>query len=324
MFNTQQFSILKVLFIDTVHSILEQKLTEFGYECTDGTIWDHNKILKEIAQFQGVVIRSKFTIDKSFLEKAIALKFIARSGSGLENIDLLEAEEHSVKVFNSPEGNRNAVGEHALGMLLMLFNKLKQGDDEVRQGQWNREKNRGIELDGLTVGLIGYGNTAQMFAKKLRGFEVEVLAYDKYHPEFPNDWAQSVSVETIQNRADIISFHVPETNETRFMFNDGFISNCAKPFYLINTSRGKVVQTSSLVKAMRFSTVKGACLDVLEYETKAFGNFVKNEIPEDFQYLANSKNTVLSPHVAGWTVESYIKLSTVLFDKIVAEFGDLV
>ena len=314
---------MKVLFIDTVHPILEQKLTESGYECTDGTTWNHDKIVEEITQFQGVVIRSKFTIDKSFLEKATSLKFIARSGSGLENIDLLEAEARGVKVFNSPEGNRNAVGEHALGMLLMLFNKLKQGDDEVRQGQWNREKNRGIELDGLTVGLIGYGNTAQMFAKKLRGFDVDVLAYDKYHPNFPNDWAQSVSLETVQDQADIVSFHVPETDETRYMFNDDFISKCAKPLYLINTSRGKVVQTSSLVKAMKSSKVNGACLDVLEYETKAFGNFTESEIPEDFQYLANSKNTVLSPHVAGWTVESYRKLSTVLFDKIVAEFGVL-
>ena len=314
---------MQVLFIDIVHPVLEQKLTQLGYHCTDGTTWNHEKIVHEIANFQGVVIRSKFTIDKVFLEKATNLKFIARSGSGLENIDVLEAEKRGVKVFNSPEGNRNAVGEHALGLLLMLFNKLKQGDNEVRQGQWNREKNRGIELDGLTVGLIGYGNTAQMFAKKLRGFDVEVLANDPYHPNFPNTDAKSVSLDVIQKKADIISFHVPETDETRFMFNDDFISKCAKPFYLINTSRGKVVNTASLVKAMKSGTVKGACLDVLEYETKAFGNFTESEIPEDFQYLANSQNTVLSPHVAGWTVESYVKLSTVLFEKIVAEFGVL-
>lgn len=312
---------MRVLFIDTVHPILEEKLLRSGYYCTDGTNWNHAQILAEIPKFQGVVIRSKFTIDKPFLENAKSLKFIARSGSGLENIDLPEAESKGVRVFNSPEGNRNAVGEHALGMLLMLFNKLKQGDEEVRNGQWNREKNRGIELDGLTVGLIGYGNTGQMFAKKLRGFEVKVLAYDKYHPNFPNDWAQSVDIQTIQNEADVISFHVPETEETRFMLTDGFIDQCRKSIYIINTSRGKVVQTSSLVKAMKSGKIKGACLDVLEYETKAFGNFTGNEIPEDFKYLANSKNTVLSPHVAGWTVESYIKLSTVLFDKIVAEFG---
>jgi len=313
---------MHVLFIDTVHPILEQKLTQSGYKCTDGTEWKHTKIMREIAKFDGVVIRSKFTIDQPFLEKATSLKFIARSGSGLENIDVLEAAKRKVVVFNSPEGNRNAVGEHALGMLLMLFNKLKQGDDEVRQGQWNREKNRGIELDGMTIGLIGYGNTAQMFAKKLRGFEVKVLATDPYQPNFPNTDAESVSLEAIQKQADVISFHVPETEETRYMFNTDFIANCAKPFFLVNTSRGKVVQTSALVIAMKSSKVKGACLDVLEYETKAFGNFTKTEIPKDFQYLANSNQTVLSPHVAGWTVESHMKLSTVLYEKIIGKFGE--
>ena len=312
---------MKVLFIDTVHPILEQSLTKSGYLCTDGTNWNHEKILREIPNYQGIVIRSKFSINKSFLEKATNLKFIARSGSGLENIDLPEAKKHNVKVFNSPEGNRNAVGEHALGMLLMLFNKLKQGDDEVRQGQWNREKNRGIELDGMTIGLIGYGNTAQMFAKKLRGFDVEVLAHDPYHSDFPNQDAKSVSLETIQKKANIISFHVPETDETRYMLNDDFISKCTHPFYLINTSRGKIVETASVVNAMRNGEILGTCLDVLEYETKAFGNFTENEIPEDFKFLADAKNTVLSPHVAGWTVESYVRLSSTLFDKIVAVFG---
>lgn len=312
---------MRVLFIDTVHSILKEKLVESGYQCTDGTSWNKEEILNQITQFEGVVIRSKFTIDKSFLESASALKFIARSGSGLENIDLSEAENHEVKVFNSPKGNRNAVAEHALGMLLMLFNKLKQGDQEVRQAQWNREKNRGIELDGLTVGLIGYGNTGQTFAKKLRGFDVEVLAYDKYHPDFLNDWAKSVSLTDIQKQADVISFHVPETDETRYMFNSEFITNCAKPFYLINTSRGKVVSTKDLVDAMKSNKVKGACLDVLEYESKAFTNFSESELPEDFTYLAQSQNTILSPHVAGWTEESYVKLSTYLYKKVVAEFG---
>lgn len=312
---------MKVLFIDTVHSILKETLTQSGYQCTDGTTWSHDEILNQIVSFQGVVIRSKFTIDSSFLEKASSLKFIARSGSGLENIDLDAAKSKGVRVFNSPEGNRNAVGEHALGMLLMLINKLKQGDDEVREGQWNREKNRGVELDGSTIGLIGYGNTAQMFAKKLRGFDVKVMAYDPYHPNFPNDWAESVSLELLQQKADIISFHVPETEETRYMLNASFVEKCDKPFYLINTSRGKVVETASLVKAMKNGKIKGACLDVLEYETKAFGNFTDSEIPEDFRFLAQSKNTVLTPHVAGWTTESYIKLSSTLAEKVIAEFG---
>lgn len=312
---------MRVLFIDSVHPILEEKFTGIGFHCEDGTSLSREEILKKINLFDGVVIRSKFAIDKRFLKHATTLKFIARSGSGLENIDVVAAKDHGVEVFNSPEGNRNAVAEHALGMLLMLFNKLKQGDTEVRNGEWNREKNRGIELDGLTVGLIGYGNTGQRFAKKLSGFDVEVLAFDKYFPEFPDKIAKSVSLSEIQRLADVISFHVPETEETRYMFSDEFIQKCDKDFFLINTSRGKVVQTSSLVKALKKGKVRGACLDVLEYETKAFSNFTEAETPADFDYLANSEKTILTPHVAGWTQESYVKLATSLYDKVVSHFN---
>jgi D-3-phosphoglycerate dehydrogenase len=311
---------MRILFIDSVHPILAKKFTQIGYLCIDGTSWAKERIESEIDSFEGVVIRSKFTINEAFLVAAKNLKFIARSGAGLENIDLPAAAKHNVEVFNSPEGNRNAVAEHALGMLLMLFNKMKQGDTEVRNGEWNREKNRGVELDGLTVGLIGYGNTGQRFAKKLSGFEVTVLAYDKYVPNFTNTLATSVELAEIQKKADIISFHVPETDETRYMLNADFIEKCEKSFYLINTSRGKVVHTSALVDAMKSGKVKGACLDVLEYETKAFGNFENNNVPEDFTFLLNAKNTVLTPHVAGWTQESYVKLATSLFDKVAAKF----
>ena len=312
---------MHVLFIDSVHPILEEKLSVSGYCCENGISWSREKILEQIASYQGVIIRSKFTIDTEFLSRATNLKFIARSGSGLENIDVAKANALGVKVYNSPEGNRNAVAEHSLGMLLMLFNKLKQGDEEVRNQQWNREKNRGIELDGLTVGLIGYGNTGRRFAKKLSGFEVSVLAYDKYAPEVDEN-ASPASLEEIKQQADIISFHVPETDETRYMFSSLFIKECAKPFYLINTSRGKVVNTEALMNGMKNGKILGACLDVLEYETKAFGNFESNEVPEAFMYLVNSEKTVLSPHVAGWTHESYVKLATTLFDKIVRDFGD--
>lgn len=314
---------MRVLFIDSVHPILEQSLSNSGYTCVDGTSWDSVEVLSKISNYHGVVIRSKFTIDKSFLESASSLKFIARSGSGLENIDLVESKNKGVKVFNSPEGNRNAVGEHALAMILMLFNKLRQGDIEVRKAEWNREENRGLELDGHTIGLIGYGNTAQMLAKKLKGFDVQVLAYDKYHADFPNEWAKSVALEEIKERCDIISFHVPETDETRYMFNSQFIEECRNPFYLVNTSRGRVVETSALVAGMKSTKVLGACLDVLEYETKAFQNFVTDELPEDFVYLSESNRTVLSPHVAGWTQESHIKLASVLYEKIIKEFGVL-
>ncbi|MGB1002960.1 MAG: NAD(P)-dependent oxidoreductase [Salibacteraceae bacterium] len=311
---------MRVLFIDSVHPILQKKFTEIHYKCTDGTQWTKDEIFDKIKDYDGVVIRSKFTIDKEFLKKANSLKFIARSGSGLENIDLVAAKEHQVEVFNSPEGNRNAVAEHALGMLLMLFNKMKQGDNEVRAGQWNREKNRGIELDGLTIGLIGYGNTGQRFARKLSGFDVSVLAYDKYVSNFPDTNAESVSLAEIQSRADVISFHVPETSETRYMFNSSFVKGCNKPFFLINTSRGKVVETAALVNGLKSEKVRGACLDVLEFESKSFSNFTEMEIPEDFKYLAKSANTILTPHVAGWTQESHVKLATSLFEKVVAKF----
>ena len=314
---------MNVLFIDSVHPILEEKLTLSGYQCVNGTEWREEQIFLEIGKFQGVVIRSKFPIDEKFLLAAKQLKFIARSGAGLENIDLEAANKRGITVFNSPEGNRNAVAEHALGMLLMLFNKMKQGDDEVRHGQWNREKNRGIELDGLTVGLIGYGNTGQRFAKKMLGFDVEVLAYDKYVSKFQDSNARSVSLEEIQENADVISFHVPETNETRYMLNTAFVKACRKPFFVINTSRGKVVDSSALVEGLKSKKIRGACLDVLEYETKAFGNFIEKETPLDFQYLARSSRTVLTPHVAGWTQESYVKLATSLYDKIIREFGEV-
>ncbi len=312
---------MNVLFIDSVHPILESRLTQSGYQCTDATQWNKEQIFNVIEQYQGVVIRSKFTIDQTFLVAAKQLKFIARSGSGLENIDQVAAKAHHVQVFNSPEGNRNAVAEHALGMLLMLFNKLKHGDAEVRNQEWNREKNRGIELDGLTLGLIGYGNTGRRFAKKLSGFDVIVLAYDKYAP-ITDENAQAASLKEIQEQSDVISFHLPETDETRYLFSETFIANCTHPFYLINTARGKIVHTESLMKGMKSGKVLGACLDVLEYETKAFGNFEGAQIPEPFTYLANSDKVVLTPHVAGWTHESYVKLATTLFDKIMASFGE--
>ncbi len=311
---------MKVLFIDSVHPKLEQKLSQAGFLCSDGTGWNKEEIFDKIPEYEGVVIRSKFTIDFAFLEVAKNLKFVARSGSGLENIDLKAAENHGVKVYNSPEGNRNAVAEHALGMLLMLFNKLKLGDAEVRGYKWNREKNRGIELDGLTIGLIGYGNTGRRFAKKLTGFDVTVLAFDKYAP-ITDQNAQRATLKEIQKRSDVISFHVPETDETRYMFSEDFIGKCMKPFFLINTSRGKVVNTEALVAGLKSQKVRGACLDVLEYETKAFGNFETDQIPTALKYLASSEKTVLSPHVAGWTQESYVKLATTLFDKIVSDFN---
>lgn len=266
------------------------------------------------------MIRSKFTIDKDFLRRATQLKFIARSGSGLENIDMQSAILYGIKIFNSPEGNRNAVSEHALGMLLMLFNKLREGDAQVRKGIWNRTHNRGIELDGLTLGLIGYGNTGQQFSLKLSGFNVNILAYDKYEPISINSHTQSATLKQIQAQADIISLHVPLTKETEYLINAEFIDKCQMPFFLINTSRGKVVCTSDLVTAMKKGKIRGACLDVLEYESPDF-SLLPSAFSADLDYLINSDRVILTPHVAGWTHESYIKLATILYEKVTTEFG---
>ena len=213
---------MRVLFIDTVHSILEERLTKKGFICIDGTKWSREKCLENIERFQGIVVRSRFPIDKEFLSAATQLKFIARSGAGLENIDLETAEKKNITCFNAPEGNRNAVGEHALGMLLALFNNLCRGNTEVRNGIWKREENRGIELDGKTVGIIGYGNNGRAFAKKLYGFDVDVLAYDKYKSDYGDQFANAASIEEIFNQADILSFHIPQNEETLFMADEKF------------------------------------------------------------------------------------------------------
>jgi D-3-phosphoglycerate dehydrogenase len=247
------------------------------------------------------------------------LKFIARSGSGLENIDTKICKDLGVRVYNSPEGNRNAVAEHALGMLLSLLHKIQKADKEVRQGEWNRESNRGEELDGKTVGIIGYGNNGAAFAKKLRGFDVRVLAYDKYKSGFGDHFVQECTLNAILEQADVISFHIPQNKETRSFLNKEFVASMQKPFYLLNLSRGKIVDTSAVVEGLQNGKIKGAGLDVLEFESKSFESFFEQELPGSFSYLINSENVVLTPHVGGWTSESYVKLSSVLADKILAD-----
>lgn len=312
----------KILFIDTVHPVLEERLTQMGYDCKHDYYSPKVAIEQKIKNYVGVVVRSRFSIDNCFLDKAENLKFIARSGAGLENIDVAYAEKKGIKVINSPEGNKDAVGEHAIGMLLMLFNKLKQGDAQVRQGIWNREANRGLELAGKTVGIIGYGNMGEALAKKLKGFDCEVIAYDKYKARGwglkVGSWAKEVSLEALKEKADIISIHLPLTKETDHYVNANFIAACKKPFYLINTARGNHVNTVDLVEGLKSEKVLGACLDVLEFESKAFDLEEINN--ETFNYLKQAENVILSPHVAGWTVESYEKLSSYLADKIEAAF----
>lgn len=306
----------KVIFIDSVHPILAVRLETAGYVCEWKNELDREAILAILKDYEGAVIRSKFKFDREVFDAAPNLKWIARSGAGMENIDTQLAEKRGVKCFNSPEGNRDAVAEHAIGMLLALFNKLIQADAEVRKGEWNREKNRGIELKGKTVGILGYGFMGEAFAQRLQGFGVNIIAYDKYKNDFGNDFVQEVDLPTLFERTDVLSIHLPLTEETTFMVDEKFINRFKKPIYLINTARGKNVKTNDLVIALKSGKVLGACLDVLEYEKTSFESLKADELPEDFQYLRTSNKAILSPHVAGWTQESYVKLSTVLAEKI--------
>jgi D-3-phosphoglycerate dehydrogenase len=261
---------MRVLFIDSVHPILKERLEKSGMDCVSGETLSKQEVLAQISDFQGIVIRSKFIVDREFLKKASSLRFIARSGSGLENIDLETARKKGITIFNSPEGNRNAVAEHAIGMLMSLFNNLNNADREVRNGLWQREANRGIELEGKKVGLLGYGNTGQAFARVLSGFGCSVYAYDKYLKSWPDENAISCNVKTIQKECDILSLHLPLTKETNGWIDHDFMVKFSKPFYLINTSRGPIVKTRHLVEGIKSGKILGACLDVLEYEESSF------------------------------------------------------
>ncbi len=314
--------IKKVAFLDVVHPVLKEELLKHNFVCDDLSKIPLNTINSTIHQYQGIVIRSRLPINKDFLSKATQLEFIARSGAGMENIDIDYCKNNNIQLFNAPEGNRNAVAEHALGMLLALFNQLVKSDKEVKQGVWDREGNRGVELDGKTVGIIGYGNNGSAFAKKLRGFDVKVLAYDKYKTNFGNEFVQEVKMKVIYQQADVISFHIPQTDETQFMVDDNYLNQFKKNIYLINLARGKIIKTKALLKAINTGKVKGACLDVLEFEKSSFENMFNDLslIPKEFKQLIESDKVILSPHVGGWTVESYYKLSKVLADKIIAMY----
>jgi len=312
---------MRVVFIDTVHEILEQRLTQNGYKCIDGTKDSVDSLIPKLIDAEGIIIRSRFRMDNSFLKYCPKLKFIARSGAGMENIDEEYCKHRKIQLINAPEGNRNAVGEHTLAMLLSLLNKLNSASNEVKNGIWNREANRGLELDGKTVGILGFGNNGSSFVQKLRGFEVEILAYDKYKSDFGNDFLKESSLEEIFQKADIVSFHIPQNEETIFMANDAFFHSFSKNIFLLNLARGKIVQTSALVSALKTGKVLGAGLDVLEYENAHFEDFFNQEIPANFQYLLDAKNVILTPHVGGWTAESYFKLSDVLADKVIDLFG---
>lgn len=275
------------------------------------------EVLKKIAPYTGVIVRSRITIDKEFLEAAKNLRFIGRVGAGLESIDIDLAEQKGILLFSAPEGNRDSVAEHALGMLLSLLHKLTLANKEVKSGLWSRESNRGSELGHKTVGLIGYGNMGKAFAKRLSGFGCKVICHDIL-PNMGDENATQVSLEQLQKEADVLSLHTPWTEKTNQMVNSEFIKNFAKPFWVINTARGKSVVTKDLVEALESGKILGAGLDVLEYEQSSFENLFTQakELPEDLQYLMQAENVILSPHVAGWTIESKEKLAQTIIDKI--------
>jgi len=309
--------IMRVLFLDTVHPILQDKLTEYGLECIDGTTLNVQACKDILPTINGIVVRSRFKLDEPLLQFAQKLQFIARSGAGMENIDLNYCKKKKIKLFNAPEGNKTAVAEHALAMLLNLFNNINRADQQIRNGIWNREENRGVELTGKTIGIIGFGNNGSAFAKVLSGFDCKILVYDKYKSNFGTKNIQESSLETIYQDAEIISFHIPQNEETIYFADNVFFQSVRNPFYLINVSRGKIVQTRALVDALQKGKVLGAALDVLEYEQSSFEQIFDGERPKDFQYLIQSDRVILSPHVAGWTQESYFKLSNILAEKII-------
>lgn len=306
---------IKILHLDSNHPLLWDQLEALGFENYQDYTSTKEEVEAKIHDYQGIVIRSRFKIDKTFLDKATNLQFIARVGAGLESIDCDYAISKNIHLIAAPEGNKNAVGEHALGMLLSLMNKLNQANQSVKSGNWIREGHRGFELEGKTVGIIGYGNMGKSFAKKLSGFDVEVLCYDIL-PDVGDQYAKQVSLEELQLKSDVLSLHTPWTPQTDKMVNELFINAFAKPFWFINTARGKSVVTEDLVKALQSGKILGAGLDVLEYEKLSFEKLFEGEKPEAFTSLLRADNVLLSPHIAGWTFESHQKLAQVIADKI--------
>ena len=316
----------RILHIDGNHPLLKNQLEAAGFLNEDDFSSTKKEIEAKIADYEGIVIRSRFNIDKEFIDKAVHLKFIARVGAGLESIDCDYASAKGIALIAAPEGNRNAVAEHALGMILSLFNNLNRANFEVKSGKWNRESNRGHELDGKTVGIIGYGNMGKAFAKKLQGFDVTALCYDIL-PNMGDANAKQVSLKELQAQTNVLSLHIPWTPETDKMVNENFINGFAKPFWLINTARGKSVVTADLAKALHEKKILGAGLDVLEYEKLSFESFTDSQIPEALQSLIEAENVILSPHIAGWTFESHAKLAQTIVDKILKLYnrkGDFV
>ena len=307
---------MKVLFIDNTHPILKKELELNGFICEEETSKSKEKIMYNISSYDGIVIRSRFKIDSAFLDHSNNLKFIARAGSGMENIDVKYANKKGIKCYKAPDGNRQAVAEHTLGILLSLFNNISRSHLEIKKKKWIREKNRGIEIQGKKIAIIGYGNNGAAFAKLLENFGVTIMSYDKYL----YNYSYKTSMKNIYKNADIVSLHVPLTPETKYLVNSKFISSFKKDIYIINTSRGNCVNTKDLVCAMKNGKILGACLDVLEFEATSFEKLSKIDKNQDLKYLLNNDQVILTPHIAGWTKESNFKIAKVLSEKILNDF----
>ena len=306
---------MKILLLDKNHPLITEQLSEKGFVLEEDFSSSYEQVLEKIHLYEGVIIRSRIPLDAHFLEKAKNLKFIARVGAGMENIDIAKAQKLGIKLINSAEGNKDAVAEHVIGTLLVLMNRLFISSNEVKKGIWLREENRGEEILGKTFGIIGYGNMGKAVAKRLSGFGCKTIFYD-IKPNLSDEFATQVSLQELQENADILSLHTPLTEDTLYMIDEEFISKMKKNFYFINTARGKNLKTSALVNALKSGKIKGACLDVLEYEKTSFENLeMKNE---DLEYLLNSEKAIITPHIAGWTHESKIKLAQVIVNKILA------
>jgi len=306
----------KILLIDDVHDSLPKALSSLGFDVVDGTAYSEEKIEQEIREYYGLVIRSRIFLGEKLLSKAKNLGFIARAGAGMESIDVSYAESRNIRCLNSPEGNRDAVAEHCLGLLLSLSNKLQKANNEVKRGIWKREENRGFEIGGKTVSIIGYGNMGSAFSQRLKSMNVHCIAYDKYKTAYTDEFVKESTMEEVFEYTDILSLHLPLTEETRYLVDKNYLSRFKKNIVLINTARGPIVKTNDLVEALQSKKIIAAALDVLEYEKTSFENLAMEALPDSFHFLAKAENVILTPHIAGWTVESRRKHGEILLEKI--------